>query len=96
VEFVFVVPRRELFPDSYPHGFTPFGAGGIERAAFERTAATHGFFVERARAEREPDWKQIIPYTIAGTSSPRTRLSRTADARRTPCPRGRRASCEKN
>jgi predicted NUDIX family phosphoesterase len=32
--------------------------------AFERAIDAHGFFVERARAEREPDWKQVIPYVV--------------------------------
>lgn len=67
MEFVFVVPRRALFPESAPHGFAPFlgGASGVaDGAHFARVVAEHGFFVERARAEREPDWKQVIPYTL--------------------------------
>lgn len=67
MEFVFVVPRRALFPESAPHGFAPFlgsAAGVADGAHFERVVAEHGFFVERARAEREPDWKQVIPYTL--------------------------------
>jgi predicted NUDIX family phosphoesterase len=63
MEFVFVVPRRALFPDRYPQGFTRFGEehpAARLRAAIERD----GFFVERARAETEPEWKQIIPYNV--------------------------------
>jgi predicted NUDIX family phosphoesterase len=63
MEFVFVVPRRELFPDRYPQGFVPFGAA-LSRASFELALERHGFFVERERAERNPDWKQIIPYNV--------------------------------
>jgi predicted NUDIX family phosphoesterase len=80
MEFVFVVPRSELFPDSYPHGLVRFGtnsagggrsadragpnAAGIDLSAFEATVARAGFFVERAYAERTPALKQIIPYSI--------------------------------
>ena len=75
MEFVFVVPRSELFRDCYPQGLVPFGhatgdaaAGDADRAhswpAFEAAMRDHGFFVERARAEETPAWQQIIPYTI--------------------------------
>jgi hypothetical protein len=50
MEFVFVVPRRELFPDRYPQGFTPFGEA-LSAAHFVATLERHGFFVERSRAE---------------------------------------------
>jgi predicted NUDIX family phosphoesterase len=63
MEFVFVVPRGDLFPECYPHGLTPFGAG-IDRETFEGTALDRGFFVERAYAERTPSLKQVIPYAI--------------------------------
>jgi len=62
MEFVFVVPRGDLFPDCYPHGLVPFGEG-LSFESFEQTVTEHGFFVERTRAELEPAWKQIIPYT---------------------------------
>jgi predicted NUDIX family phosphoesterase len=61
MEFVYVVPRLELFPEAYPHGFVPFTSGSL--CAFERALA-QGFFVERERAERTPEWKQVIPYSI--------------------------------
>jgi predicted NUDIX family phosphoesterase len=61
MEFVYVVPRRELFPEAYPHGFVAFDPGSL--SAFERALA-QGFFVERERAERTPEWKQVIPYSI--------------------------------
>ena len=62
MESVYVVPRRELFPESYPQGFAALGddaARGLSKCIAER-----GFFVERDRAEIEPEWKQIIPYLV--------------------------------
>ena len=63
MEFVYVVPRGELFPQCYPHGLTPFGAG-IDRGPFEKTALQRGFFVERRYAEVTPSLQQIIPYAM--------------------------------
>jgi predicted NUDIX family phosphoesterase len=63
MEFVFVVPRRELFPDRYPQGFVPFGEA-LPYERFSDALERHGFFVERERAEREPEWKQVIPYSV--------------------------------
>ena len=63
MEFVFVVPRTELFPTSTPHGIEFFGRENSE-AAFHARVERHGFFVERAYAERTPTLKQVIPYTI--------------------------------
>ena len=77
MEFVFVVPRRELFPDHYPHGFVPFG----ERFAAARlieAIENHGFFVERPRAERTPEWKQVIPYNVVLVDGQVLLLRRTA------------------
>jgi predicted NUDIX family phosphoesterase len=62
MEFVFVVPRDDIFPDCYPHGLVPFGEE-LSFKSFEQTVTEHGFFVERPRAEQEPAWKQVIPYT---------------------------------
>lgn len=66
MEFVFVVPRDALFPDCYPHGFQPFGTGPgtADAAQFQRVIEQHGFFVERAYAERSPHLKQVIPYGL--------------------------------
>ena len=63
MEFVYVVPRTELFPDHYPLGLVPFGEE-FPRARFEAVVREHGYFVEREKAERDPMLKQIIPYTI--------------------------------
>lgn len=92
MEFVFVVPRRALFPESAPHGFAAFQgdcAGAANGEHFARVVAEQGFFVERARAEREPDWKQVIPYTLVArpnaSGEPEilllTRSARGGDAR---------------
>jgi predicted NUDIX family phosphoesterase len=62
MEFVYVVPRRDLFPGFYPQGFLPFGERLSLRSVED--ACSHGFFVERARAEENPEWKQVIPYSI--------------------------------
>ena len=63
MEFVLVVPRTELFPKCFPHGFVPFGADHSE-GAFRRCIERHAFFVEREYAERAPTLKQVIPYSI--------------------------------
>lgn len=61
-ECVYVVPRVDLFPRRYPHGFVPFGPD-FDGDAFMACIAARGFFVERAVAEVQPLWKQVIPYT---------------------------------
>jgi len=63
MEFVYVVPRAELFPECYPQGLVRFGPD-FSRADFEARVLRHGFYVERRRAECEPSWKQIIPYSV--------------------------------
>ena len=63
MEFVLVVPRRELFDACYPQGFVPFGEE-TSREAFDAAVARAAFFVERAHAEHEPELKQVIPYTL--------------------------------
>lgn len=76
MEFVFVVPREKLFPDSYPHGYLPFGDGPLQKALQERVEE-HGFYVEREYAERTPSLKQIIPYTIVERGGEVLCLTRT-------------------
>ncbi|MBL8861368.1 MAG: NUDIX domain-containing protein [Planctomycetes bacterium] len=79
MEFVFVVPRDALFPESYPHGFQPFGSGpgSADAAHFQRVVEREGFFVERARAERAPQWKQVIPYGVVAVGGRVLRVQRT-------------------
>lgn len=76
MEFVFVVPRRELFPDRYPQGFVPFG-DELSAERFFDALERHGFFVERERAEREPEWKQVIPYSVVVAAGEVLLLKRT-------------------
>jgi len=83
-EAVLVVPRELLFPTRYPQGFVAFGAGtgtsgddALDRDAFMATIAEHGFFVEREVAEREPRWKQVIPYTAVTSGGRVLLLTRT-------------------
>jgi predicted NUDIX family phosphoesterase len=78
MEFVYVVPRSDLFPEYTPHGFLPFrdaeqGAAdvvqsgsdaGIDRRAFMKVVRSRGFYVEREIAETTPAWKQVIPYVV--------------------------------
>jgi predicted NUDIX family phosphoesterase len=63
MEFVYVVPREKLFPDCYPQGLALF-QDPQERRDLEERIREHGFFVERAYAEKTPLLKQVIPYTI--------------------------------
>ncbi len=62
MEFVYVVPRGDLFPECYPQGFHPFGESNALPSFLD--AVAKGFFVERAHAERNPELKQVIPYSI--------------------------------
>lgn len=83
MEFVFVVQRRDLFRDCYPQGLVPFGAE-FSLADFEDAVLRHGFFVQRASAETNPDWKQVIPYTLVvrgGDVFLLRRLAKGGDAR---------------
>lgn len=63
MEFVLVVPRAKLFPDCYPQGFHPLRSPR-ELEELRSCLRLEGFFVERARAERTPTWKQPIPYSV--------------------------------
>lgn len=63
MEFVYTVPRERLFPDCYPHGLLRFG-DGYSCEQFLSAVAQHGFFVERAYAERNVSLKQVIPYAV--------------------------------
>lgn len=76
MEFVFVVPREKLFPEHYPHGVVFFGEG-LDEAATRTIWCEHGFFVERAYAERTPSLKQVIPYTVVTRGGEVLLLART-------------------
>jgi predicted NUDIX family phosphoesterase len=58
-ELVLVVPRR-LVPDEA--GW--YGLRTADLEAFLGDIATHGRFEPRAEMERDPDFKQIIPYLV--------------------------------
>ena len=79
MEFVFVLPRFELFPECAPHGLALFGGAsgtkGIDGTRFSALVREHGFYVERDYAERNPALKQVIPYGIV-TSEERVLLVR--------------------
>ena len=63
MEFVYVVPREQLFPEFYPQGLQPFGED-LSEENFDRAVVENGFFVERDYAERTPTLQQVIPYSI--------------------------------
>lgn len=94
MEFVFVVPRSELFRDAYPQGLVPFGRGGpgLSLEQVEAASREHGYFVERERAERDPALKQIIPYTIVDARPRRT--APVLDGPRGAAPRARTGAQE--
>ncbi|MGH7152007.1 MAG: phosphoesterase [Planctomycetota bacterium] len=63
-EFVFVLKRRDLFEASGPfRGFRPLDPAELEEFFLGRIR-NRGFFLERDHAERDPDFKQVIPYTL--------------------------------
>ncbi len=63
MESVWVVRRRDLFPECTPHGFVPLAPAELE-ARYLEPARRGGFFVERRFAETNPEWKQIISYCV--------------------------------
>ena len=63
MEFVYVIPRTELFPERALHGLELFGDGYPSRTFADRVRAG-GFFCERDYAERTPTLKQVIPYCL--------------------------------
>lgn len=60
MEQVFVVERAAFFAGAWPQGFV----AGPELPGLLAQLRTAGFFVERAAAEQNPAWKQIIPYCV--------------------------------
>jgi predicted NUDIX family phosphoesterase len=62
MEQVFVVHRSGLFAGDWPQGFVPWSAG--ESDAMLLDLERRGFFVARAEAEQNPEWKQLIPYCM--------------------------------
>lgn len=66
---VFVVDRAAFFGGTWPHGFAPLA--GAEAEQFLTRACSLGRFVDREGAERNPAWKQWIPYCVI-CCAPRT------------------------
>jgi predicted NUDIX family phosphoesterase len=60
-ERVFVVDRAAFFGGDWPQGFVTVPGGPDD---FLAAAHGRGRFVDRAQAERNPDWKQWIPYCV--------------------------------
>ena len=62
MEQVFVVRRGDFFcGGDWPQGYHPLADGGTGLLdAFRR----QGWFADRAKAEQEPQWKQIVPYCV--------------------------------
>jgi predicted NUDIX family phosphoesterase len=64
MEFVYVLKRDELLGNGAPFsGFVPLAPEALERR-FLGPIRNLGFFLERERAEKDPTFKQIIPYTV--------------------------------
>ncbi|MFQ5505606.1 MAG: NUDIX domain-containing protein [Planctomycetota bacterium] len=62
-EFVWVVRRRDLFPEFCPQGFLVLESAELE-SRYLMPARERGFFVERREAETCPAWKQLVPYCL--------------------------------
>jgi predicted NUDIX family phosphoesterase len=58
-ELVFVVPRSVVVPGSGWHGIRP-----IDRAAFAELIGRTGRFEPRSLMERDPSFKQVVPYLV--------------------------------
>jgi predicted NUDIX family phosphoesterase len=71
-EQVLVVNRADFFGGCWPQGFVPWSDGDAAAlvAGFERDS----FFVPRADAERNPAWKQLIPYCAVERAGRRREL----------------------
>ncbi len=65
---ILVVDRTAFFGGDWPQGFVPVGAA--ERSAFLTAAGTAARFVDRPTAERNPAWKQWIPYCVLRCGRP--------------------------
>jgi predicted NUDIX family phosphoesterase len=66
-ERVLVVPRADWFAGDWPQGLF---LGPPTIAVLIPDLELGAFFVDRARAEEEPAWKQLIPYCVV-TCGPR-------------------------
>lgn len=69
VEQVFAAPRAAFFGGAWPQGFVPLDPTAGER--FLAALQTRGRFLDRGRAELDPDFKQPIPYCLIATDAGR-------------------------
>ncbi len=69
-ELVYVVPRRVVMGDP---GWYGVATDARTLPAFLDALTIHGAYRPRAAMERDPDWKQIIPYLVL-RDGPRTFL----------------------
>ena len=68
MEFVWVVPRVELFQEEAPQGFLSLPTHELTQRFLE-PALEKGFFMERRYAESHPAYKQVIPYVVVTRQS---------------------------
>lgn len=61
-EQVFVVRRADFFGGAWPQGFSPLDLDSGGQLLSQLCA--RGFFADRAEAEENPAWKQLIPYCV--------------------------------
>jgi len=61
-ESIVALERAAVFAGEWPQGFVPASECAIEPLL--AAIRTRGFAVERALAERSPQWKQPIPYCL--------------------------------
>ena len=83
MEFIWVVPRSEIFPRAGAHGLLSLAGAELEER-FLGPAREKGFFVERRYAETRPELKQPIPYvavTQGDTVLTLTRLNTQGESR---------------
>ena len=79
MEFVYVVPRSDLFDLAFPHGFVPATRepdSPFDPDQFLEAIRDRGYFIERRRAEIDSSIKQIIPYTVVSHEGKILRLQR--------------------
>ncbi len=62
METILVIERESAFPLGWPQGFLPAEAPAVTDVL--RAINAQGFLVEREVAERNPLWKQPIPYCV--------------------------------
>jgi predicted NUDIX family phosphoesterase len=75
-EKILVVPREEVFTHGYVSGFLPI----TSLAPYEKTIKEQGVFLWRSAMEKDPNYKQIIPYLIFKYQNMYFLMQRRSDA----------------